>query len=216
MTPVPRPGPRPHLQHVADFHLGDGAIHPLFLFRAVEAANFGDEFEEGFGGHVAVKRRALGQIADFLFGLDRELLDVVAADIGLAAGGQQKSGDHLHGGGFAGAVGPEKAQDLAPAYLQGNAVDGGQWPKPLGQADKRDHLAHCSRDLDLALRSLVRNGTAVGCDAKAVGSSSPPWSFRLGLFAWVFRLVPGLYVSRLTPPRGGLSIARSPGPANAG
>ena len=50
--------------------------------------------------------------------------DVVAEDVGLAAVGAQQGGEHLHGGGLAGAVRAEDAVDRAGRHRQVDSVDG--------------------------------------------------------------------------------------------
>ena len=47
-----------------------------------------------------------------------------AEDIHLAVGGMQQTAEDLEGGGFAGAVGAEEADDFAAVDLERDAVDG--------------------------------------------------------------------------------------------
>ena len=47
---------------------------------------------------------------------------VVAADAGLAGGGGDEAGEHAHGGGLAGAVGPEEPQHFAGLDLEAHVV----------------------------------------------------------------------------------------------
>ncbi|CAM5527602.1 hypothetical protein SSTU70S_03289 [Stutzerimonas stutzeri] len=100
-------------EHLLQLHLRDRRLDPLALGRATETAHLGDEFEEAAHAHVAITGRAFGQIADLALGLQRLRLDVVAEDAGAAGGRREEAGQHLHGGGLAGAVRAEKAQHLA-------------------------------------------------------------------------------------------------------
>ena len=72
--------------------------------------------------HLAVARRAFGQIADAGLGRDGRSLDVVAADADLAGGGRDEARDHAHGGGFAGAVRAEEAEHLAGRHRERQVV----------------------------------------------------------------------------------------------
>ena len=55
------------------------------------------------------------------FGFDGH---VQALDQSASRGGRQQSAKHADGRGFSGAVGPQKAEDLSLADLQGNVIDG--------------------------------------------------------------------------------------------
>ena len=59
--------------------------------------------------HVGVEGRDLRKIADAGFSGLRFLQNVVAVDQHLARGGAQITGHNVHGGGFSGSVGAEKA-----------------------------------------------------------------------------------------------------------
>src|SRR5439155_13194801 len=86
---------------------------------------------------------ALGQVADVLADLVGLRHHVVAGDLGHAAGGGQVAGEDAHGGRLAGAVGAEKAHDLAAADLEADAVDGQHGAEVLGEVLDADH-AHGS------------------------------------------------------------------------
>ena len=61
-----------------------------------------------------------------------------------AAGGREQAGEHLDGGGFAGAVGAEEAEELAGLDGEVDVVDGGEVAETAGEArggDGRDHVA---------------------------------------------------------------------------
>jgi hypothetical protein len=59
--------------------------------------------------------------------------DVETSDAGDAGRGGHKSGEDAHGGGFAGAIGAEKAEDFAFVHGEGNVIDGGLIAVGLGE-----------------------------------------------------------------------------------
>jgi hypothetical protein len=69
------------------------------------------EVERLLGGQVPVQVRLLGQVANalVLLHLGRRL----AEDVGLAIGREEQAEEEFDGGGLAGAVGAEEAEDLA-------------------------------------------------------------------------------------------------------
>ena len=73
----------------------------------------------------AVQRRGFRQIADVRFGRGGMLEQVDAADADGAGRRRKIAGQHLHRRGFAGAVGPEKAQHFAAPQFEADAVDCG-------------------------------------------------------------------------------------------
>src|SRR6185436_14710107 len=96
----------------------------LSCLVAVKAADRRNEGEESAGGHVAVARCTLRQVAELGFGRLRIVEHVDAGDPYAAAVGLEKARDHFHGGRLAGTVGPQKAQHLAAHDLERYAVDG--------------------------------------------------------------------------------------------
>ena len=67
------------------------------------------------------------------------LEDIEPGHGGGARGGWQKAGQDPHGGGFAGAVRPQKADDLALLHLEGNVVHSDSAGVSLGQTLYFDH-----------------------------------------------------------------------------
>ena len=109
------------------------------------------EVERLLGVEEAVEVRFLGQVADAFV-----LVDVgggLAEDEGLAVGGEEQAEQQLDGGGLAGAVGAEQAEDFALVDLEVEGVQGGLLlPAPevavdLGQVARFDddflgHVGH--------------------------------------------------------------------------
>jgi hypothetical protein len=84
-------------------------------------------------GEIAVHRRLLGQITDGGLGGARVLEQVVSGDRDAPLTRREVAGEHLHGGGLAGAVRPEKAQHLALPHLEADILDGLEWTVETGQ-----------------------------------------------------------------------------------
>src|SRR5581483_8026685 len=131
-------------QHGRELGLLDRGVHAPPRLVAFEAADLGDEVEEGARRHVAVAGRALREVAEPGLGRLRALGHVDADDAGAAGVGLQEARQHLHGGRLAGAVGPEEAQHLAALDLKGNAVDGDDVAEPLFQIGSFDQGRHWS------------------------------------------------------------------------
>ena len=100
-------------------HLGD----TLLLLLPGEAPHLGDEVEKLQHRHVRVAGSAFRQVADQ--GLHRHWIaaDIVSMDGDGAGGGTEEAGDDLHGGGFARAVGAEKAEDFTLFHRETQIVD---------------------------------------------------------------------------------------------
>ena len=103
------------VEHVAGAAAGVGGV------GAVQA---GLEDQLDATGHARVAAAALADVADALADPVRLAAQVAAGDGGLAAGGRQQRGQHAQGGGLAGAVGPQEAEDFAGLDVQVDAGDG--------------------------------------------------------------------------------------------
>ena len=112
-------------QQLADLAAHPGDVADLAL-APIEghSSQLGDEREILVHQHVLVERRVFGQVADPPAHRERILGHRMAGDLRLARGGRHEAREDLHGGGLAGAVRTEKAQDLARAHVEGDVVDG--------------------------------------------------------------------------------------------
>lgn len=70
------------LQHRFQFDLSHRLGHPFTLLRTLEAAYFRDKLEEAAHRHIAVARRAFGQVTDLPLGLEAVFLDIETEDTG--------------------------------------------------------------------------------------------------------------------------------------
>src|SRR5690606_26137633 len=102
--------------------------------RAAQATHLSDELEKTLDPHVAVAGRAFGQIPHLPLGLQGLGADIETTDGGAAAIRREKAGQHLHGGGLAGPVGPQNPPHLPPSYFKGQVVHGDVPAEPRGQA----------------------------------------------------------------------------------
>jgi len=88
-----------------------------------EAAHLGDEAEKFGHRHLGVGGRALGQVAQFALNRHGIFRDVDTVHRGPAGIRTEEAGEHLHGGGLPGPVGPEEAQDVPAFDGKADAVD---------------------------------------------------------------------------------------------
>ena len=91
---------------------------------AIDAVERGEEAQVLLAGHGVVEVLLLEADADLGLGHGVVATDVSAQDADLAAVGLQLPGEHLDGGGLAGAVGAQEAEDLAGRDLEADALDG--------------------------------------------------------------------------------------------
>ena len=89
-------------------------------------------------GQFAIEREGLRHIAHPLAGGDILRVDRLAEQPGFTFAGGQQAGEHLHGGGFAAAVGAEEAEDFTAGDAEINVVDGNKVAKAHGQAARFD------------------------------------------------------------------------------
>ena len=111
------------------------------------------QFKVLHDAQLAIQREGLRHVADPAAGVDIARVHRLAEQEGLALAGGQQTGEHLHGGGLAAAVGAEKAEDFpaldAKAHLvhrdeiaetQGQVVGlDGDFRLAAGLLARRDH-----------------------------------------------------------------------------
>ena len=134
----------------------------------VEAVHAADEAEIFGCGETAEEGEAFGDDADLALDFDGVGDGVEAEDLDAAGGGGEQAGEHLDGGGFAGAVGAEEAEELAGRDGEVDVLNGGEVAETAGEAcggDGRDHVA------EAYLRGIVAGGK-VSSVAKKLGKTS--------------------------------------------
>ena len=128
----------------------DRTVDRLLPRVAPQSAQLGGEVEEAVHSHVGVARRVLGQVADQPLRRQRVLQHVVAADRDPSRGRRDEPGDHAHGGGLAGAVGPEEAQHFAALDRERDVVHRELRAERLHQVLDFDHSRSTSGRADFA------------------------------------------------------------------
>ena len=82
-------------------------------FVARHAVDIAGEQEVLFDGEVVEEAEIFGQDADAALEFERVAGGIEAADVDLAGGGGEQSGEHFDGGGLPGAVGSQEGADVA-------------------------------------------------------------------------------------------------------
>src|SRR5262249_20046987 len=93
-----------------------------------------EEADQLPAGHVLVEAQLAGEVGDQLAGGAAVGPAVVPADGGAPAGGAQEAQQQAQGGGLAGPVGPEQADDLAGPDAEREVGQGGEVAVTLGEA----------------------------------------------------------------------------------
>ena len=89
-------------------------------------------------GEAAEERQAFGDDADLALDFEGMGGEVEAEDLDVAGGGREQAGEHFDGGGFAGAVGAEEAEELARGDGEGDVIDGGEGAEAAGEVADGD------------------------------------------------------------------------------
>ena len=110
-------------------------------FLAVQALCFAHKSQIFHGGIIQIQGRVFGQIPDLALGFVRVLKDVEPVDAHMAGSGRKAAGHNVHGGGLAGAVGPQKAVYMPFFNFEGDVVDRQEIPVVFAQVLNGDHLA---------------------------------------------------------------------------
>src|SRR5262249_41376463 len=82
---------------------------------------------------LGIERAILGHISNTLANFEWLPEDIEAVDHGFARRGGQVAGENPHGGGLAGAVGSQEADNLAGPRVKGNVANRGVIAVVLGQ-----------------------------------------------------------------------------------
>ena len=83
-------------------------------------------------GEVGIEIRLFGYVADALLVGNEVFVDGLAVEEDLTGSHFDETGDHLHGGGFAGAVGTEITGDFAGVGGEADVIDGGDAGEVFG------------------------------------------------------------------------------------
>src|SRR5262249_58870455 len=88
-----------------------------------QALQSGHQPEVAGDAQLGIERRVLGEVAHGPPACERLAQWIMTGDAHLARGGREDAREDAHGGRLAGAVGAEKADDLALANAEGGSRD---------------------------------------------------------------------------------------------
>ncbi len=108
-----------------------GALLGLF-----HAGQLGAEGEVFVDPHLRVEGDVFRQVAEHAAGFDRIFEKVAPVDGDLAGARRQEAGDHPDGGGFAGAVGAQDAEDFAVGNREGDVAHRREVAVAAGEASE--------------------------------------------------------------------------------
>jgi hypothetical protein len=108
----------------------------------------GAEAEEFVHAHLGVERDVFRHVADAFAHLDRISDDIVTGDADAAVGRRQVAGEDFHRRALAGAVGPEKADDLALVHMEVDSLHGTESRIRLRQVLDFDHKTEWGKGKD--------------------------------------------------------------------
>src|SRR5205823_3419467 len=121
-------------------HLDD-TIDRLFPFSSAQATQLGAEAKKTADRHVNISRGVLRKIPNQPLDANRIRNDIITPNADFARRRWNETGNHPHGGGFAGAVRAKKSQYLASFNAERNAVHREFGTKSPGEVFNLDHLA---------------------------------------------------------------------------
>ena len=125
--------------HILDLHQ-TADFRDMFLAGELAFLQLIHEVQVFPHRHVQIQRRLLRQIADVGLGSVGILQHVVAVDLHHTLAGRQISGEYIHGGGFARAVGAEETQDLPLVHLEADILHRTVGAIPLREVLYLDHV----------------------------------------------------------------------------
>ena len=113
------------LGEVGDLEVGEEPFEAAVALLAGEREGFEDGQDVLLDGHAAEDGGLLREIAEAHAGAaeHRQTGDIAALEVDLPGGGADQAGDHVEGGGLAGAVGAEETEDLAAVDGHVDALD---------------------------------------------------------------------------------------------
>ena len=126
-------------QHFFQPGAAGSSQHLLLALRTLDPLELCHKVQILLHGHFRVERRLLRQVAYTSFGLLRLLRQTEPGYLHLALGGCQIAGEDIHNGGFARAVGPQQAVDLAVRHRKREILHGRAAAVGLAQVRNFDH-----------------------------------------------------------------------------
>src|SRR5690348_14089664 len=112
--------------------------------RAIQSIHTPDELQILGTGKSFEKTHSLRNHSNLTFNLDGMRSKVQSEQFDAAGCRCKQAGKHFDGGGFSGAVRPEKTEELSRGHLEIHAVDSGEVSKPAGQLLRANgDFRHC-------------------------------------------------------------------------
>ncbi len=108
-------------QHAALEDVGE----PFGKIRPADTLDIGAKAQVLAHPKLGIEGHILGQVADVPTQTHRIGVEIDTSHHHSAGGGRHETGDHPHGGGLAGSVGPEKSENLTLGDMKRQAVDHG-------------------------------------------------------------------------------------------
>lgn len=106
--------------------------------RALHLVTGAEEIEILDDEHIFVDAESIGHIADQAANLIALAMDIIAVNTGRARGRPQEKREYFQGGRFAGAVAADEAENITPAHLKIQAIEGGQLSVGMGEVKRFD------------------------------------------------------------------------------
>src|SRR5712692_79477 len=119
-------------------------VDPAVAKASLDMVEVTRKLQELSGAQLVVEGRGIRHVPDPGLCPLRLRHDVDARHFGGAAGGAQQAHQHLDGGRLAGAVGPEKAEQLPGSHLEVQVLHGREAAVALGQEPGGEHRAKSS------------------------------------------------------------------------
>ena len=160
MAPVGQPD---DVEHVLDALLADAAR---------DVVEHGVELQVLIGREPVVERGVLEDHADRLPHAGRLGGDVVAGQLGPAAGRPEQGREHVDGRALAGAVRAEEAEDLALVDLEIDGIDGPEGAEVLAEFRHHDHRLLAAQGYPPSFTDVMVTEPYASASLKMVTSSS--------------------------------------------
>ena len=136
---------------VLQFEQGQHLLDPVPQLGPPEPVEPARQLQVLLGRELAVERRLLEDEADVLAHRQRFGDDVVAVDLGAAAGRADQRRQHVDHRRLARPVGAEEAEELAAADVDVDRLDGAQLAVVLAEPERLDDGSLCSRPDQVAV-----------------------------------------------------------------
>ena len=149
--------------HIDGCHPVHGFAHLFGPLGAGHPAQLGHKAQVFLHRHFRIEGRLLGQVSQLTPCLHGLFQNIMPADDHTALAGGEIPGQHVHGGGFAGAVGPQQTADLPGGNRKGQILYRNLRPVAAGQMLHLDQCATllCKRKGHPFRDDLIRSAGSI-------------------------------------------------------